>query len=261
MNEPTPAFPETEPPASAMSLFERLTNVIASPGEVFEFLRDATPSAANWLVPISLLVVLSWIGSALIFAQPAIKQQISDMQTHALDQQVEKGKLTREQAEQARASIERFGEIGMKVAGYGGALVVGFVSPLWWGLLIWLVGTKACGGSFLFGKGVEAAGLSLMIDVLDAVVRTLLILVTGNLFAALSPVLLVGQFDPSSNLHNALATLSVMTFWSLAVKSVALSRLARVSFGKAAAWLLGLWALFTGLMFGLGVVSRSIFGG
>ncbi len=40
-----------------------------------------------------------------------------------------------------------------------------------------------------------------------------------------------------------------------------LARLSGVSFGKAAVWVFGLWAAFTGLMVGIGAAVRSVFGG
>src|SRR5207302_9246459 len=69
----------------------------------------------------------------------------------------------------------------------------------------WLVGTKALKGHFPFSKAVEVAGLANMIGVLEAVVKTLLILVTGNIFASPSLALLVKEFDPQNPVHSLLA--------------------------------------------------------
>ena len=87
-------------------------NVFAAPGDVFSEVKTAAPSVANWLVPAILFMVLSWLSAALIFSQPAIRQQISELSTKAIDRQVEKGKLSGAQAEQARAAAEKFGRVG-----------------------------------------------------------------------------------------------------------------------------------------------------
>ena len=136
-----------------------------------------------------------------------------------------------------------------------------FVAPFWWGLLLWLAGTKALKGGFTFMKAVEVAGLASMIAVLDAIIRTLLIIAMGNLFANSGPVLLVKDFDSSSTAHSILATLNLMTFWGLTVKSVGLAKLSGASLGKAAIWVFGLWVVVTAAMIGIGVAARSVFGG
>ena len=100
-----------------------------------------------------------------------------------------------------------------------------------------------------------------MIGVLDAIVRTLMIVALGNLFANPGPVLLVKDFDSANTVHSILATLNLMTFWGLAVKSVGLAKLSGASFARAAVWVFGLWAAVTGLMIGIGLAAQSVFGG
>jgi hypothetical protein len=108
-------------------------------------------------------------------------------------------------------------------------------------------------------KGVELAGLAGMVSVLDAVVRTLLILIMGNLFASPSLALFVKQFDPQNHTHALLAIVNIMTFWVLSVRSVGLARFCAVGFGTAAAWVFGVWAVLTGLFTGLGFAMQAIF--
>jgi hypothetical protein len=97
-----------------------------------------------------------------------------------------------------------------------------------------------------------------MIGVLEAIVRTLLILVMGNLFAAPSLALLVKDFNPQNPMHSLLALVNVMTIWILAVRTIGLARLARVSIAKAAVWVVGIWAGYTGLFWGLGMIAQLI---
>src|ERR1039457_3550186 len=103
----TPEPPPGASPRSTMLLAGRLMNVFAAPGDVFGEVKTAAPSVANWLVPAVLFMVLSWLSAGLIFSQPAIRQQISELSTKAIDRQVEKGKLSSTQAEQARAAAEK----------------------------------------------------------------------------------------------------------------------------------------------------------
>lgn len=259
METPLPTPTGEVPPAS--SLLSRLVNVYAAPGEVFQEVKVSAAASANWLAPALVLVLVGWLGAWLVFSQDAVKQQLSDITSKAIDRQIEKGKIPKEQAEAARQAGEKYGSIGVKISLVAAPVLAAFLTPFWWGLILWLVGTQILKGTFGFMKAVEVAGLANMIGVLDAVVRTLLIVALGNLFAAPSPVLFLKEFDPQNTVHSILAVFSVMTIWLLAVRSAGLARLSGVSFGRAAAWVFGVWAALTGLMIGFGAAVRAVFGG
>jgi hypothetical protein len=244
-----------------MTLGGRLMNVFAAPGDVFSEVKTAAPSVANWLVPALLFMVLSWLSAGLIFSQPAIRQQISELSTKAIDRQVEKGKLSGAQAEQARAAAEKFGGVGYKIGAFVAPIFVAFISPFFGGLILWLVGSFALKGPFPYMKAVEVAGLSNMILALHIMVKTLLILITGNLFASTSLALLVKDFDPQNTIHSLLTMVDVMVLWLLTVRSIGLARLSGASVGKSAAWVFGIWIAFTGIMIGFGAAVRAVFGG
>ncbi len=247
------------PPSS--SLFGRMANVFAAPGEVFQEVKAGPPSTANWLAPALILILAGWLGGWLVLSQESVKQQLSDLTTKAIDRQIEKGKIPKEQAEAARQAGQKYGGIGVKISMVATPVLAAFFTPFWWGLILWLVGNQALKGAFGYMKAVEVAGLANMIGLLDAVVKTLLIIALGNVFAAPSPALFLKDFDPQNTGHALLGALSVMTLWLLAVRSVGLARLSGASFGQAAAWVFGLWALLTGLMIGFGAAVRAVFGG
>jgi len=236
-------------------------NVFAAPGEVFSEVKTATPSVANWLVPAVLFMVLSWLSAGLIYSQPAIRQQISELSTKAIDRQVEKGKISSTQAESARAAAENLGGVGYEIGAAVGPVFAAFISPFLGGLIFWLVGSFALKGNFPYMKGVETVGLSNMILALGVIVKTLLILITGNLFASLSLTLVLKEFDPQNPVHSLLAMMDVMIWWQLIVRSIGLARLSGASLGKAAAWIFGIWIALMGVMIGLGAAVRAAFGG
>jgi hypothetical protein len=206
-------------------------------------------------------MVLSWLSAGLIFSQPAIRQQISELTTKAIDRQVEKGKISSAQAESARATAEKFGGLGYEISAGVGPVFAAFALPFWGGLILWLVGSFALKGPFPYMKAVEVAGLSNMILALSVIVKTLLILITGNLFASPSLAFMVKNFDPQNSVHSLLARMNVVVFWLLAVRSIGLARLSGASIGKAAAWIFGIWIAFTGVMIGFGAAVRAAFGG
>jgi hypothetical protein len=244
-----------------MSLVARLLNVFAIPGDVFGEVKSSVLSHANWVVPAVLLTILGWISVTLIFSQPAIQQQLQEMTSQAIEKQIEKIHPSKEQADQMRTIGEKYAGISQKIMGGITPAVVGFATPFFWGVILWLVGTKVLKGQFSFMKAVEVAGLANAIAVLDSIIRTLLILGLGNLFASPSAALLVKDFDPQKPSHSLLAVANVMTFWLLAVRSIGLARLSGAPFLRSAAWVFGIWALYTSLLMGIGLAAKAAFGG
>ena len=258
MNETSP-IPEMPPPD--MSLSARLLNILAEPAEVFDSIKAAPARAANWFVPVMALLIVSWLGAWIIFSQPSIKNQLSEITDQAIQRQVDRGKLTEKQAEGARQAAEKIGGIGMKISAVGAPLFVAFGTPFWGGLIVWLAGTKALRGQFTYMRAVEVSGLASMIAVLGEIVRVLLVVVLGNVFAAPSLALVLKEPDPQSGTYAILSLFNLFLLWELGVRSVGLARLSGTSFGKAAAWVFGVWAGFTGSLIGLGQGLRLAFGG
>ena len=251
-------FPEAPPPPT-MSLGGRLLNVFAAPGEVFQEVKTAGVATANWLAPALILIAVSWAAAWVIFSQDVINHQLSEITDRAIQKQIEKTRMSEQQAEQARAMGEKWAGISAKIGSALAPVVAGFATPFFWGLIVWLVGAKLLKGGFPYMKAVEVVGLANMISVLDVIVKTLLIVALGNLYAAPSLVLLVREFDPQNTVHSLLALVNVMTFWLLAVRAVGLARLSGVSFSKAALWVFGVWAAYTGFFVGLGLAAKAVF--
>lgn len=258
---PTPEAPlQPAPEVQTTSLLSRLFNVFATPGDVFQEVKASPACTANWVVPAILVMLVGWLGTWLIFSQATISQQILDMQHKAVQEMVEKGKLKQEQADAQKAAMEKFGLIGAKISAGVVPLFSGLVVPFWYGLFIWLAGSKAMGAAFPFMKAVEVAGLVNMISVLEGVIKTLLIIILGNIFAGPNLGLFVlNQFDQKNVLHGVLVAIDIMTLWQLLARSSGLAALAGCSFGKAAAWMFGLWILVTGCLMGIGVALTKIF--
>ena len=244
-----------QPPA--MSLGGRLLNVFAVPGDVLQEVKSAADTPANWLVPALILIAVSWVAAAVIFSQPSIKQQLSELTEQAIQKQIDSAHLSEQQADQARAMGEKWAGISSRI---GAALVpvfAGFVMPFVWGLIVWLLGAQLFKGHFPYMKAVEVVGLANMILVLDVVVKTLLIVGLGNLYASPSLVLLVKQFDPQNPVHGLLAAVNVMTFWLLAVRAIGLARLSGASLAKSMVWVFGIWVAYTGFFIGISALLQA----
>ena len=239
-----------------MSLGGRLLNVFATPGEVFQEIKTANVSTANWLVPALILILVSWVAAWAIFSQPSINHQLSEVTERAIQKQIDQNHMSEQDAERSRAIGEKWAGISAKIGAALAPVIGGLVTPFFWGLIVWGVGVGLLKANFPYMKAVEVVGLANMVSVLDVIVKTLLIVGLGNLYAAPSLILLVKEFDPQNTVHSLLALVNVMTFWLLAVRAVGLARLSGVSFIKAALWVFGIWAAYTGLLIGLASLAK-----
>lgn len=248
--EQPPPIPEPSAPVAprepTMSLTGRLVNVFAVPGEVFEDTKASRPKAANWLMPALIASVVGVVSSFIMFSQPAIQQSVREQQEKAMQQQVEAGKMTQAQADQAMAMVEKFtGPTMMAVFGSAGSLLISFARLFWWGLILWLLGRVVLKAQFGYMKTVEVVGLASMISVLGAIVALLLIVNFGKLFATPSLALAVSDFDLKNKSHLLLGAANVFTFWHVAIMSVGLSRLAAVPWARAMFAVFSFWLVWT----------------
>src|ERR1041385_5586020 len=238
--EQPPSLAEIQPAAPnppPMPLVSRMTNIFAAPGDVFCHIKNAPPSNANWLVPACVLVVIAWICSGMILSQDAFRHQVSEMVEKNIQKQIEKSHMPEQQADMAR----KMGEITWKVQAVIGPAILAFATPCIWGFFLWLVGSKAFKANLPFLRAFELAGLANTIAILEVVLKTLLIFVTGNILASTSLALFVKDFNPQNPTHGLIATVNVMTFWVLAVRAIGLSRLTSTKISRAVAWVFGIW--------------------
>lgn len=257
---PIPEEPPIEAPQARMSVWARILNVFAVPGEVFEDVRVTRPSAATWLVPVFLYAIIGAIASILIMSQPAIIQQIHEQQAKVFDDRVKAGKMTREQADQALAAAERYsGPTTMKIFGAMGAVVFSFISVFWWAFLLWLIGGIGLKTWLSFMKLVEVAALASVITTLAAIIKMLLVVSLSNPLASPSLALLLKNPDPHNKLFMVLNLVDIMTIWVLIVRSIGLAKLSSVRFGRAAAWVFGVWVLGMGLLAGISTILQGAF--
>jgi hypothetical protein len=261
MDEPPLLKPETVvPPSPKTSLGARLLNVFATPGEVFTEVKSSAATVSNWLVPALILGLVGAVAAFITLSQPAIQQKVHEQQQKALDQQVQAGKLTRDQADKAMDKIAQYGPLITKIAGGFGAVISGFVLVFWWALILWALGRFVFKADIPFMKMAEVAGLSSVITVLEIIVKMLLVVSFSNPLASPSLVMLMKNPDPQNKLFAIFSALNVMTFWVMAVRAVGLAKLANVSFARAAVWSFTIWFLLSALLLAAGSFLQATFG-
>lgn len=230
----------TEP----MPLGSRLFNVYAAPGEVFESVRQSTPAHANWLVPALISILLGIVFSLVVFSQPDIVASVMDAQKSVMQARVDAGKMTQEQMEQALDASRAFMSTKFMITmGVAGAVVGTPVTFLFMGTLVFLFLRFALKKREPFLRSLELVGLSWMIYVVASLVTLLLVMLKGSINAGPNLALLVGQFDPTSYLHQLLAAINLFTVWFMIVLAVGIARISGRPTGVIVAMALGAWAV------------------
>ena len=239
-----------------------MMNVFAIPGEVFDEIKAAKATAANWIVPVLIMCLVSSVAAYLIASQPAFQQKIREQQEQKLEKQVKAGNLTRQQADQQSALMEKItGPTMLKIGGVMGAIFYSFFRLFWWATALWLLGRWFLRVQFGYGKAMEIAGLAGMIGVLGTLVTLLLQMSLNNESSSPSLALLVSDFDAKKVSHMVLAAVNIFVIWQVGVLACALAHLAAAPFIRAAIVMFAFWMLCQSGMIALSAVALRISGG
>jgi hypothetical protein len=248
-------------PSPPPSVLTSLINVLVAPGEVFTQLRTAPVRHTNWITPAVIFVAVSWLVAGLMFSSSSIQNEMRTIQQEAMQKQFQKfidqGKMTQAEADQMIARTERYTTMGQAIGGVLGAAISAVVLPFWGGFVLWAGSHLMMRRPIEFMKGVEAAGLTLVITALGVLAKGLLCLAKGTIFTGFGAVLLLPHYDPTNHLHNAIASIEIFALWAVAVKCVSLAKLCEGSLLKATAWIGGLWIVLTGGQIGLGYAAQK----
>ena len=236
-------------PDRPMSMLDKLTNLFASPGEVFEDVRLTEPTNSNWLVPWLAYFVIFLLTHLFILNNPSLTSQLSVAIKEQFDASVKeaitKGALTREAADSQYEQFAKPGSAGFMMISIGGMLFGSIVVLFSLALFYWLVGKSAMSADASYMKVVEVIGLTYFIGGLERLVTTLLMFATDSIQASPSLALFLSSVDPANKAHVALSKANAFTFWDPTVTSVGLSKLFQKDFPKVFVLVLALWLLWT----------------
>lgn len=232
-------------------------NVLVSPGEAWDSVRGEPFRASNWIVPVLISIAVGIFFVCVAFSQPAILDEVMARQSAELDARVTSGKMSAADADKAREQLDSmrpmmgtfvrvagsFGTAGVSVALL--FLVAAILAGIsWWGF----------GARVPYLKWMEVAGLASLIPALGSVATLCVVLLKGTLNVSIGPALLASEVRPGSPLQLLLSALSVFNLWWCAVLSGGLARLTGRTWGAAAGWVFGVFALVNGIYIGIAVL-------
>ena len=102
-----------EQPTETVSVWSRMANVIAAPGEAFDGILAIEKKASLWLTPLLITIVLTIGFSSLMMNNPAMQQKMRQQMMQKFDEQIRDGKMTQDQA-------EKMADMSSGIAKYGG---------------------------------------------------------------------------------------------------------------------------------------------
>jgi hypothetical protein len=235
----------------AMPFSDKLINIFSSPGALFDNVRLTPTTHSNWLIPMLIVMIVTIGMSQVVMNNASLKDQIVSVSqkkmAEQMDKNVQAGKMTAEQAEQAKEQASNFmpGSTWFSVIQIGGVIIVTPIILMLMGLVYWLLGKTAMKAQAPYIKVVEVVGLTFLIGAIESIVTTLLMFAFDSIHASASLALFVSQFNPEDKLHLVLAKVNLFTFWSLGVTSVGLSRVFQRDFPKVLVLVLALWVLWS----------------
>lgn len=208
-------------PVAPSSIGEKLVNVVATPGDIFDEVVSTPSNRETWLVP-TLLVCLTGLLLLPVAAPPETAAISADpfaaFQTNALA-----GNLRMLSALTTCTSV--------------------FAGTFWSAFVLWLIGRVVLKVRFSYHKALEIVGLTGAILVLGSVVTMLLIVASGQVTARPALSFLANGPETGGKVHTFLNLTNFFHLWSVTVLTIGLSKLSNVSFKESAFWVFGYWVV------------------
>jgi hypothetical protein len=244
---------DRSPLPSAPSLGKVLSDVFASPSEVFQNLKNTAPSPILWVTPLIATLLIVVVSVSTLFTNETLKTEMKDIQSKAIQKMVDEKKLTQEDADKAEARVESMGGMMIAIGIVGGAI---FMAAFYFGgaLFLWLANKTILKSAVGYGKHLEMYGIASWIGVLGGIITVLMMVGLGSMAATPSGALaLLGSFDPTNKFHMLLASLNIFSIWQTAVIGIGLSKLSdkQTSAGMGVAF--ALWIVWIALSILLGI--------
>jgi hypothetical protein len=238
----------------APSLGSTIINVLAAPGEAFADLHKKESAPLLWVVPLIILVLMT-VGTIYLFmTHGSFHQQMLDAQRHAIQKQVDEGKMPQERADMVLEQMESGGSGMFLIIGiiFGVIFLVAsfFVVPLF----LWLGSKFILKSEAGYGKFIEAYGISQWIAMLGAVVTIMMAFAFDSIYARPSAIMaLFPDIDMTSQMHRLIGSIEVFAIWQTAVLGIAISKLSNKSLVAGMGLAFGLWVVWVALRIVLGL--------
>ena len=232
-----------QPPEETMSFTDKAAGIFYEPTNVFESIKKSGVKAADWFVPVLLLAVLASVSIYVRFSTPELKYQSMQIAEQSIDKMVANGKMTSDQAQLAKQRIES-GSTGFEWIGVAGALVATFIFFFILSAVWFLGGKFALKSEITYSQTMGIVGLSNWIGIVGMIIGIALSVVLARLDGGLNLGMLTSM-NAQSKSYLLMARVDLFTLWTLFAVSVGLATFAGKKVIQSAAWVYGIWIVFT----------------
>ena len=245
------------PAMEELSHTDKLVGVFAEPKTMYEKTAQFPPRTVDWIVPLIVLIIFSIISSYIILSNPEIAYNIKHEQLakieSSLQEMVDKGQLSQEQADQQMSTIEeRMSEGTNMVQTIIFTIIRVFLFFFIVSGIYFIVARFIFKGEGTYASAMVANGLTAYIDIIQVIIATILTIVTGRLFMGTSLAAIM-HVDKATFGGFLLGKLDIITIWSLAIVSIGLAKMFKSEkMGKYFIFIFGLWIVWSLIIFGLG---------
>ncbi len=246
----SPVEPEEE---AEISHTDKLVGVFSEPGNTFSKISKSGPKTSDWLIPVVILIAASILSSILMFTNPSIKSQMKQERESQIQQMVEKGTLTQEQADQQIEAMERFSSGPFMIITTSISLII-FVFLFFFiiSALIMLFVKFVLKGEGTYKDAMTAYGLPYYILVVQVIAMVILSLAMGKAFQS-TGISAFMNLEKGSFANFILGKVDVFSIWFYAVLSISYAKMFKSqSTGKYYILIFSLWIITSVIFFFIG---------
>lgn len=229
---------------------DKMIGVFSEPASMFGKIVRFPIKNIDWVIPAIIYALIAIAVNALIMTNAEIKQQLIDKQLEELsktfDEQVEKGYLTREQADEQYEKAEElitgggFGAIGTVIQAVSTFIFIFLLLFIISGIHF-MICKFILKGDGSFNSVLVVNGLAYYIGALQALAMLIIALATSKFMSGVSIGALMG-LEKSTIDGKILNMLDPFTIWSLYVIGIGLSKVFKASSAKN--YLIAIYALW-----------------
>src|SRR4030067_3265493 len=177
----------TVQPEEELTHTDKMTGIFTEPSATFEKIARFPVRTIDWLLPLIILLAIISIIRILVMSNEEIAYQVKQMQEKSINEMVEKGVLTREQADQQIEQSEKFSKspVGW-ILQTAGIFIFGSIVFFLVVLIYFLFVKIALKGNGGYTSALVGSGLTAYISIIQVVLAAILALAFGRLLSDLS---------------------------------------------------------------------------
>ncbi|MDP3150073.1 MAG: YIP1 family protein [Ignavibacteria bacterium] len=256
-NQPQSEQVPIEEQEPELSHSDKLVGVFSEPGKTFASIAKFPIKTIDWLLPVLAMFVVVIISQIIMMGNPQIKAEMKQKQMEPIEkqlqEQVDKGTITKQQAEEQMQTMEdqmdkmggTIGKVFMAIS----ILVIGFIAYLVIAGFYFLVIKFIFKADGTYKHVLVTTGLTSYIGIISMVLVTIFALFTGKMARDVSAATLF-SVDAKTFVGFLLAKLDVFSIWMYFVIALGMTKLFNAGDSKKYYYFIfGTWIVWSFIVF------------